>query len=61
LLLKSRGEIAGTNLMRRHFSSYIKGFHGASVLRQKLVTAIDEYSMRVELDNFRKKAEDLEQ
>ena len=61
LLLKSRGEIAGTNLMRRHFSSYIKGFHGASVLRQKLVTAIDEYSMRVELDNFRKKAEYLEQ
>lgn len=61
LLLKSRGGIAGTNLMRRHFSNYIKGFHGASMLRQRLVTALDQSSMRIELDNFRKKAEDLEQ
>tara|TARA_A100001015_G_C15038194_1_gene737695 strand:+ start:2218 stop:3198 length:981 start_codon:yes stop_codon:yes gene_type:complete len=60
LLLKSRGGIAGTNLMRRHFSNYIKGFHGASILRQRLVTALDQSSMRIELDNFRKKAEDLE-
>lgn len=59
LLVKSRGEIAGTNLMRRHFSNYIKGFHGASILRQKLVTAIDNNTMRKELDIFRKKAEDL--
>ena len=60
LLLKSRGGIAGTNLMRRHFSNYIKGFHGASIVRQKLVTALNQNSMRKELNDFRKKAEDLE-
>ena len=60
LLLKSRGGIAGTNLMRRHFSNYIKGFHGASIVRQKLVTALNQNSMRKELSDFRKKAEDLE-
>jgi tRNA-dihydrouridine synthase B len=39
LLLESRGEHIGTNLMRKHFGWYIKGFPGAAVLRQSLVTA----------------------
>jgi tRNA-dihydrouridine synthase B len=60
LLVKSRGEQAGTNLMRRHFSNYIKGFNGASALRQKLVTALDMSKMRIELDNFKKQAEEIE-
>ena len=60
LLLNSRGGVAGTNLMRRHFSNYVKGFPGASILRQKLVTAIDENSMRTELKNFKNKAKNVE-
>ena len=60
LLVKSRGEQAGTNLMRRHFSNYIKGFHGASALRQKLVTALDIKKMRIELNKFRIEAEKVE-
>jgi len=39
LLLESRGEHIGTNLMRKHFGWYIKGFPGAAILRQSLVTA----------------------
>ena len=39
LLLESRGEHIGTNLMRKHFGWYIKGFSGAAILRQSLVTA----------------------
>ena len=39
LLLKSRGEKIGTNLMRKHFGWYIKGFPGAATLRKSLVTA----------------------
>jgi len=60
LLVKSRGEQAGTNLMRRHFSNYIKGFQGASALRQKLVTALDIKKMRIELNKFRIEAEKIE-
>ena len=39
LLLESRGKHIGTNLMRKHFGWYIKGFPGAAILRQSLVTA----------------------
>jgi len=39
LLLQTRGKHTGTNLMRKHFGWYIKGFPGASTLRQSLVTA----------------------
>ena len=34
--------------------------NGASIVRQKLVTALNQNSMRKELNDFRKKAEDLE-
>ena len=46
LLMESRGEKIGSNLMRKHFGWYIKGFHGAAALRQSLVTAKDENEMR---------------
>jgi tRNA-dihydrouridine synthase B len=52
LLLKSRGEKIGTNLMRKHFGWYIKGFPGAAVLRQSLVMAKDRREMKTLLDDF---------
>ena len=52
LLLQNRGEKTGSNLMRKHFSNYIKGFPGASNFRQKLVTAPDLDSMREALNLF---------
>ncbi len=45
LLLKSRGKKIGTNLIRKRFGWYIKGFPGAAVLRQSLVTAKDRDEM----------------
>ena len=39
LLIKDRGEQTGTNLMRKHFGWYIKGFPGAAKIRHKLITA----------------------
>tara|TARA_S200000501_G_scaffold378888_1_gene444590 strand:- start:15985 stop:16956 length:972 start_codon:yes stop_codon:yes gene_type:complete len=53
LLVKSRGESAGTNLMRKHFSNYIKGFPGASVFRKKLVTAPNLKAMKNALNEFK--------
>jgi len=45
LLLESRGEHIGTNLMRKQFGWYIKNFPGASSLRQSLVLAKDKEAM----------------
>ena len=53
LLLENRGERTGTNMMRKHFSNYIKGFPGAAGFRQKLVTAPDLTAMRDALQEFR--------
>lgn len=59
LLINSRGEKAGANLMRKHFSNYIKGFPGASVFRQNLVTALNLESMRSELNRFKDQASEI--
>jgi len=59
LLLKHRGSNAGTNLMRKHFSNYIKGFPGASKFRQNLVTALNLSEMKKELSNFKSFAKNL--
>ena len=58
LLLESRGEITGSNLMRKHFANYIKGFPGAATFRQNLVTASNLNSMRKYLDDFIQMAEE---
>ncbi|MBT3216290.1 MAG: tRNA dihydrouridine synthase DusB [Candidatus Marinimicrobia bacterium] len=50
LLIQNRGTRIGTNLMRKHFGWYIKGFPGASTLRQNLVTS-NNYTTMVELLN----------
>ncbi len=52
LLLESRGEHIGTNLMRKHFGWYIKGFPGASALRQSLVMAKNKEEMEKLLYEF---------
>ena len=52
LLLKSRGKKIGTNLIRKHFGWYIKGFPGAAVLRQSLVMAKNRREMKTLLDDF---------
>ena len=52
LLLENRGEKTGSNMMRKHFSNYVKGFPGASSFRQRLVTAPDLDSMRDALNTF---------
>ncbi|MCH7764516.1 MAG: tRNA-dihydrouridine synthase, partial [Candidatus Marinimicrobia bacterium] len=56
LLIESRGKKTGSNLMRKHFGWYIKGFPGAAVLRQSLVTAKDKDEMRNLLDEASKPA-----
>jgi len=53
LLIKDRGEQAGTNLMRKHFGWYIKGFPGAAKIRHKLVTASGLEEMRQMLRGLR--------
>ena len=57
LLLKNRGEHTGTNLMRKHFSNYIKGFPGAAIFRQSLVTAPNLNAMNDALNLFMQAAE----
>ncbi len=37
LAVRTKGEVRGMLEMRRHLSSYVKGFDGASEMRQKLV------------------------
>ncbi len=46
LLIRDRGERAGTNLMRKHFGWYIKGFQGAQKIRQRLITAPGSKEMK---------------
>ncbi len=53
LLVQNRGEIVGSNLMRKHFSGYIKGFPRAAVYRQSLVTAPTIKIMKNELIKFK--------
>lgn len=48
LLVKDKGARIGSNLMRKHFGWYLKGFAGAATLRQKLVLA-DSYDLMVEI------------
>lgn len=50
LLIQTRGEFTGSNLMRKHFAWYIKGFAGAASLRQSLVTAKDHTEMTATLN-----------
>ena len=52
LLIENRGEVTGSNLMRKHFANYIKGFPGASYYRKKLITATDFNKMQFELNQF---------
>ena len=59
LLLEHRGNKIGTNLMRQHFSNYIKGFPGASSFRQKLVTAPNLKDMKKELNYFKSYARNI--
>ena len=54
LLIDSRSQSIGMNLMRKHFSNYLKGFPGAAKFRQKLVTARNFEIMKNELKNFEK-------
>ena len=53
LLIQNRGEIVGSNLMRKHFSGYIKGFPGASKYRKSLVTESTINIMKNELVKFK--------
>ena len=52
LLVNDKGNSTGMNLMRKHFSNYLKGFPKASIFRQKLVTADSYESMVLELKAF---------
>jgi len=54
LLINSRSQSIGMNLMRKHFSNYLKGFPGAAKFRQKLVTARNFEIMKNELKFFEK-------
>ena len=54
LLINSRSQSIGMNLMRKHFSNYLKGFPGAAKFRQKLVTARNFEIMKNELKIFEK-------
>ena len=60
LLIENKGEIVGSNLMRKHFSGYIKGFPGASKYRKSLVTASTISNMKNELGKFKTYAQNLE-
>ncbi|MBI86789.1 MAG: tRNA dihydrouridine synthase DusB [Candidatus Marinimicrobia bacterium] len=59
LLIENKGEKVGSNLMRKHFSSYIKGFPGASKYRKSLVTASTINIMKSELIKFKDYAQNL--
>ncbi len=51
-MLECHGTRIGTNLMRKHFGWYIKGFKGASIIRNDLVRAENEAEMTSILNNF---------
>ena len=50
LLIQTRGNHTGTNLMRKHFGWYIKGFESAGKIRQELLTSTDSEEMFKRLD-----------
>jgi tRNA-dihydrouridine synthase B len=56
LLTNEKGNSTGMNLMRKHFSNYLKGFPKASIFRQKLVTAHSYENMMLGLNEFEKYA-----
>jgi|TARA_B100001142_G_scaffold113335_1_gene115403 tRNA-dihydrouridine synthase B len=51
-MIKWHGERIGTNLMRKHFGWYIRGFDGASPYRKALVCAPDKKSIDSILDSI---------
>lgn len=46
LLIETHGERIGSNIMRKHFGWYLKGFPGAVALRKALVTTPDIDTMK---------------
>ena len=54
ILINTRGQCIGMNLMRKHLSNYLKGFPGAAQYRQKLVTAATFEIMKNELADLKK-------
>lgn len=54
LLVQSRGARTASNLIRKHFGWYIKGFPGASAVRKQLVTAKNRQEMLQILDSLEK-------
>ena len=50
LLIQTRGNHTGTNLMRKHFGWYIKGLESAGKIRQELLTSTDSEEMFKRLD-----------
>jgi tRNA-dihydrouridine synthase B len=44
-MIEWHGERAATNLMRKHFGWYLRGFEGASSYRQSLVMASNRDEM----------------
>ncbi len=60
LMLENHGEKKGSNIMRKHFANYIKGFPGAAMYRQNLVTAPNINLMRSILNQFKDIAEKQE-
>ncbi len=59
LLIKNKGQRTGSNLMRKHFANYIKGFPKAAIFRKALVTASDTIEMKKTLKNFKTYAENI--
>ena len=53
------GEKRATDLIKKHFGWYIKGFPEASLFREKLVRATSIKEMRMELDRLIKLSESL--
>ena len=53
LMCQWHGERIGTNLMRKHFGWYIKGFPGAATYRQELVLAPHANDMHTLLDRIK--------
>lgn len=51
-MLEWHGERNGTNMMRKHFGWYIKGFEGAAAIRKELVMAPDKMKMTDILENL---------
>ncbi len=54
LMCHWHGERVGTNLMRKHFGWYLKGFPGAATYRQRLVTAEDRRTIVTILNAIKK-------